>query len=53
MELGHRIYPPGPRGYPVIGSVFEVPRDVPMWKGFISMAEKFSRCPTLHWRALG
>ena len=39
-------YPPGPRGYPLIGSVSEVPRDVPMWKGFLSLAEKFSRCRT-------
>ena len=39
-------YPPGPRGYPLIGSVLELPRDVPMWEGFISIAEKSSRYPT-------
>jgi len=39
-------YPPGPRGYPLIGSVLEIPRDVPVWKGFIVMAEKLSRCLT-------
>ena len=39
-------YPPGPKRYPLIGSVLELPSDVPMWEGFTSIAEKFSRYPT-------
>ena len=36
-------YPPGPIGYPLIGSVLDIPRNVPIWKGFISIAEKFCK----------
>ena len=39
-------YPPGPARYPLIGSVLELPRDVPIFKAFVSIAEKFSRCLT-------
>ena len=39
-------YPPGPTRYPLIGSVLELPRDVPMFKGFVSIAKTFSRWPT-------
>jgi hypothetical protein len=40
-------YPPGPRAYPLIGSVLAVPRDVPIWKGFMSIAKELGRCLTL------
>jgi len=26
----------------VIGNILDVPRDVPLWKAFMSMAEKYS-----------
>ena len=39
-------YPPGPRRYPLVGSVLAVPQDVPIWKGFMSVAREFSRCLT-------
>ena len=37
-------YPPGPRRYPFVGSALGVPHDVPIWKGFTSIAERFGRC---------
>ena len=39
-------HPPGPRVYPLIGSVLAVPRDVPIWKGFMSIAKQLGRCLT-------
>ena len=42
---GSRLpYPPGPRGYPLIGSALDVPRDIPIWKAFISIAKKHGTC---------
>ena len=35
-------YPPGPKGYPVIGNVLDIPRDVPLWKALMSIGEKYS-----------
>ena len=34
-------YPPGPKGYPVIGNVLEFPGD-PIWEGLAKMAQKYS-----------
>ena len=36
-------YPPGPRGYPVIGNVLDIPPGVPLWKAVIPMAEEYSK----------
>ena len=35
-------YPPGPKGYPVIGNVLDIPPGVPLWKAVIPMAEEYS-----------
>jgi len=35
-------YPPGPKGYPVIGNVLDIPQDVPLWKALMSMVENYS-----------
>jgi len=33
-------YPPGPKGYPIIGNVFDFPRGAP-WEGFARMAAEY------------
>ena len=35
-------FPPGPKGYPVIGNVFDIPQGVPAWKAAMSMGETYS-----------
>ena len=32
-------YPPGPKGYPVIGNVLDSPKN-PIWEGFTAMAKE-------------
>lgn len=36
-------YPPGPKGYPVIGNVLDIPKDVPLWRALMQMTEKYSK----------
>jgi hypothetical protein len=45
-------YPPGPKGYPLVGSVLDIPRDVPVWQGFSSIAQKYSKWSTFDVRLL-
>jgi len=33
-------YPPGPKGYPIIGNLFDFPTN-PMWEGFTRMAKEY------------
>ena len=33
-------HPPGPKGYPLIGSVLDIVQDLPLWRVLMSMAEK-------------
>lgn len=35
-------YPPGPKGYPVLGNVFDVPRDVPVWKAAMTIGGNYN-----------
>jgi len=35
-------HPPGPKGYPLIGNVLDIPQqDVPLWKAAMTMAQKY------------
>jgi hypothetical protein len=33
-------YPPGPKGYPIIGNVFDFPKN-PIWEGLTRMAQEY------------
>ena len=33
-------YPPGPKGYPIIGNVFDLPKN-PVWEGLTKMAQEY------------
>jgi hypothetical protein len=39
--------PPGPKGYPLIGNVLDIPLDVPLWKVLTAMGEKYSKLSVL------
>lgn len=36
----HPPYPPGPKGYPVIGNVLDFPQN-PIWEGFAKMCQEY------------
>ena len=47
------LYPPGPKGYPLIGNIWDIPQDIPVWQAYIPLAQKFGGCPfDLSWRSL-
>ena len=33
-------YPPGPKGYPILGNVLDLPKNTPIWEGLLSLAER-------------
>ena len=35
-------YPPGPPSWPIVGNLFDVPKDAP-WSGYTDMSKKYGR----------
>jgi len=33
-------YPPGPKGYPILGNVLDLPASVPIWESLMSLANR-------------
>ena len=36
----HPPYPPGPKGHPILGNVFDLPES-PIWEGFSRMSREY------------
>ncbi|KAF9645509.1 CyP450 monooxygenase [Thelephora ganbajun] len=47
----HSPYPPGPKGYPIIGNLFDSPEN-PMWEGLTKMAKEYDT-NILHLNTMG
>ena len=36
-------YPPGPKGYPILGNVFDLTTTVPIWEDTTSLANRYGK----------
>ena len=45
--------PPGPKGLPVIGNVFDIPRDIPLCDATLALGRQYSRSPSLWLSSVG
>ena len=34
-------YPPGPKGYPILGNVLDLPKNVPIWESLTSLKNRY------------
>ena len=34
-------YPPGPKGYPILGNVLDLPMNVPIWESLTSLTRHY------------
>ena len=34
-------YPPGPKGYPILGNILDLSMSVPIWESFTSLADVY------------
>lgn len=39
-------HPPGPKGYPIIGNVLDIPRGPPLWEGSLTLGRQYSESTT-------
>jgi len=39
-------YPPGPKGYPILGNVLDLPQDVPIWESLTLLSNRHGTRPS-------
>jgi hypothetical protein len=42
-KRGGRSFPPGPPSWPIIGNLFDIPRDKQPWNAYTDMSKKYGR----------
>ena len=38
--------PPGPKGYPIIGNVLDIPRELSLWEGALALGRQYGKYTT-------